>query len=157
MHHSLRLLIGLFGLLALLACDDDTTGQAADDTPADSLSVALPDSSAATPHGTAPAAEVPELIGQWQLQEMWVGNSLMSVGDVGETYLHFKANGTVVSYAPNLSPDSSRYLYRPAAKEISADALQGTQAIKTLDESELVLTYKVDGEEVRSVYTRRAD
>lgn len=134
----------------LFACDD--TQQA--DTEADGTDlVELPDTSAT--RAIAPAAEqVPELIGTWQLQEMWVGNSQMSVGDVGETYVQFKTNNMVVSMAPNMSPDSSAYQYTPEQQRIEAQALQGEQTIQTLSEDELVLSYEVDGEEVRSVYVR---
>jgi hypothetical protein len=151
--HTLIKGLSLFLICAgLLACESSSQTDAT--TTTDSLTVMLPDSGNV---GSiiSPAEAVPDLLGQWQLQEMWVGNSLMSVGDVGETYLQFKANGTVVSYAPNLSPDSSSYAYAPADQRIEAPALQGTQTIKTLSESELVLTYQVDGEEVRSVYVRK--
>jgi len=134
----------------LFACDD--TQQANSDADGADL-VETPDTT--TSRTIAPAAEqVPELIGTWQLQEMWVGNSQMSVGDVGETYVEFKANNIVVSMAPNMSPDSSTYQYSPAQQRIEAQALQGEQTIKTLSEEELVLSYEVDGEEVRSVYAR---
>ena len=147
------LILRLLGLLLccfLLACDDT---RQADTGPEATNQVAGPDTTAT--REVAPAATpVPELIGTWQLQEMWVGNSQMSVGDVGETYVQFKPNNMVVSMAPNMSPDSSAYQYSPEQQRIEAQALQGEQTIKTLSEDELVLSYEVDGEEVRSVYVR---
>jgi len=151
MNRYLQGLLCLLLWLGLMACEETQQSDAAGD---EDTMVEVPDSSTST-RAMAPAAErIPQLIGKWQLQEMWVGNSQMSVGDVGETFVEFKSNGRVISTAPNMSPDSSQFLYSPEAKRVEAQALQGEQVIKTLNEEKLVLSYQVDGEEVRSVYTR---
>lgn len=150
----MKILIPLLLSLALLllsACGEDRSETQATEGAdlADSLTVEVP-----APNYPAPAPQVaPDLLGTWQLEEMWIDGNMMSAAEIGTSYLEFTAEGQVTSLAPGFDPVSSTFSYEEPL--ILAEALEGQKEILELEADRLVLLESVDNTEVKYVYQKK--
>lgn len=138
-------------LLLLVSCGNE--GEPADsEGPAegDTLVVVLPEEPSLT---VAEAA--PELIGTWQLEEMRVGDTPMSVDEVGESTLTFTAEGEMVSATPELGEETTPFVYQDGL--ILIDDGFGARRIEQLTNEHLELGVSIDGETVRYRYRRKSE
>jgi len=139
----------MISLLSMVLVGCENMGGTEPTDGSDSVFVAI-DTLSETP--VTRAIPEPDLLGMWKLNQMWVGNEKLP-STPGESLIEIKDDGTIVSQAPNLSAISSTYTYENGL--LAAEAIGGEFQVLSLTASELILSYEVDGEQVRNVYERK--
>ncbi|GAB4412202.1 MAG: hypothetical protein OHK0039_17980 [Bacteroidia bacterium] len=140
---TLLLILGL----AFQACEPSTQQETPED--ADTLSIDSIVYEEMRERGLATIA--PELIGVWQLEEMRLDDTPMSVGDVGENFLEFRADGLRIATSPGTSPDTSAFVYEDNTIRTELDE---NLRIEEISSTRLVLSTTLDNTTVRYIYKR---
>lgn len=143
MQTSLTHILIFFGFVFVLFSCDSTT-ESSNASSKDSLEVEIIDNEA--------AAVAPNLIGRWQLKEIRMGNTPMSMEDFGVSTIEFTADGNMISRAPDLPAET--FPFELDNDVISSEGQDGDQRIEEVTDSRLVLVSTIDGTDIKYIYDR---
>ncbi|MEZ4774955.1 MAG: hypothetical protein R3D00_17355 [Bacteroidia bacterium] len=144
---QIRLLfIALFVLGLFFSCGNEKE-KSDDQSTADSL---LPISAEDSLIMESPVT-TPGLLGKWQLTEMKTDNG--PITDFGESTIEFLANGDLIAESDQVPAET--FGFSEDGTFIRSELWDSPLRIKTLDESQLILTENISGEQIQYKYLRK--